>query len=232
MKYMGSKNRIAKDILPIILKDRKQGQFYVEPFVGGANMIDKVDGNRIGADNNKYLIALYVGLQNGLWFNDEISKDIYDKARTDFNNKINAHFSDFEIGFMASYNGRFFDGGYSGNYPKRDYIKESISNLLNQEQNLIGIKFSFCDYQDLTIPAGSILYLDKPYENTKQYSTSIKFNHSRFWDWCRKMKNAGHTVFVSEYYAPADFICVWEGKIKTCINSGNIKDATEKLFTL
>ena len=59
MKYMGSKNRIAKYLLPIILKDRKEGQWYVEPFVGGANMIDKVDGNRIGADNNEYLIAMW-----------------------------------------------------------------------------------------------------------------------------------------------------------------------------
>lgn len=48
MKYMGSKARHAKELLPIILKDRKPGQWYVEPFVGGANMIDKVDGNRIG----------------------------------------------------------------------------------------------------------------------------------------------------------------------------------------
>ena len=57
MKYMGSKNRIAKHLLPIILKDRKEGQWFVEPFVGGANMIDKVTGNRIGADLNRYLIS-------------------------------------------------------------------------------------------------------------------------------------------------------------------------------
>lgn len=57
MKYMGSKARIAKHILPIILKDRKEDQWYVEPFVGGANMIDKVDGNRIGSDLNKPLVA-------------------------------------------------------------------------------------------------------------------------------------------------------------------------------
>lgn len=56
MKYMGSKNRIAKHILPIMLKDRKEGQYWVEPFVGGANMIDKVKGNRIGADFNEYVI--------------------------------------------------------------------------------------------------------------------------------------------------------------------------------
>lgn len=54
MKYMGSKNRIAKDILPIILKERKPEQWYVEPFVGGCNIIDKVDGNRLGSDKNKY----------------------------------------------------------------------------------------------------------------------------------------------------------------------------------
>ena len=47
MKYVGSKNRLSKDILPLILKNRKPGQWYVEPFVGGANLIDKVDGNRI-----------------------------------------------------------------------------------------------------------------------------------------------------------------------------------------
>ena len=63
MKYMGSKNRIAKYLLPIILKDRKDGQWYVEPFVGGANMIDKVDGNRIGADKNEFLIEMWKGLQ-------------------------------------------------------------------------------------------------------------------------------------------------------------------------
>ena len=57
MKYMGSKARFAKDLLPIILKDRKEQQYYVEPFVGGCNIIDKVNGKRIASDSNKYLIA-------------------------------------------------------------------------------------------------------------------------------------------------------------------------------
>ena len=35
MKYMGSKNRYYKEILPIILHNRRDGQCYVEPFVGG-----------------------------------------------------------------------------------------------------------------------------------------------------------------------------------------------------
>ena len=42
MKYMGSKQRIAKHILPIILASRETNQTYVEPFCGGCNSIDKV----------------------------------------------------------------------------------------------------------------------------------------------------------------------------------------------
>ena len=50
MKYMGSKNRHAKEILPFVLMDRKEGQYYVEPFCGGCNIIDKVDNPRIAND--------------------------------------------------------------------------------------------------------------------------------------------------------------------------------------
>lgn len=64
MKYMGSKNRIAKYILPIILAERKPEQFWVEPFVGGANMIDKVEGNRIGADLNPYVIQALITIRD------------------------------------------------------------------------------------------------------------------------------------------------------------------------
>lgn len=59
MKYMGSKNRIAKEILPIILAHRTPNQWWVEPFVGGGNMIDKVTGNRLGSDNDKVFISEY-----------------------------------------------------------------------------------------------------------------------------------------------------------------------------
>lgn len=59
MQYMGSKRRIANDILPIILENIQKDQYYVEPFVGGCNMIDKVKHSlKIGADNNQYLISM------------------------------------------------------------------------------------------------------------------------------------------------------------------------------
>lgn len=65
MKYMGSKRRIAKYILPIILKDRKPGQWYVEPFAGGMNSICEVDGNRIANDYHYYLIEMWKAIEGG-----------------------------------------------------------------------------------------------------------------------------------------------------------------------
>ena len=42
---MGSKSRIAKHIVPIIQRyiDENNIDTYVEPFVGGANVIDKIN---------------------------------------------------------------------------------------------------------------------------------------------------------------------------------------------
>lgn len=52
MKYMGSKNRIAKHILPIMLAEAEKHNIttWVEPFVGSWGMIDKVPATfrRIG----------------------------------------------------------------------------------------------------------------------------------------------------------------------------------------
>ena len=47
MKYMGSKSRIAKHIVPIIQEKIKENNIktYIEPFCGGCNIIDKIQGS-------------------------------------------------------------------------------------------------------------------------------------------------------------------------------------------
>ena len=83
MKYMGSKARIAKDILPIILKDRiSEEQYYVEPFCGGCNLIDKVKGNRIASDINPYLIAMWQAVSNGWLPRNDYTELEYKKYKT------------------------------------------------------------------------------------------------------------------------------------------------------
>ena len=62
MVYQGSKNRLAKYIVPIIQKyiDDNNIKTYIEPMCGGANIIDKIKcEKRIGSDINEDLISNY-----------------------------------------------------------------------------------------------------------------------------------------------------------------------------
>lgn len=228
---MGSKARIAKHILPIILKDRKPDQWYVEPFVGGANAIDKVAGNRIGADSNKYLIAMLQHCEVQL--SHDLPSRIYEE---DYNHVKNNKdlYSDFvvgHIGFNASFGGKWF-GGYARPRKLSGYDRDLIcgKNSLIKKMNAVrGVKFIHSNYQDLEIPPNSIIYCDPPYEGTTGYKD--KFNHAEFWQWCRDKAKEGHQVFISEYNAPDDFICVWQQELNVSVaKNGKHKRAIEKLF--
>jgi len=245
---MGSKARIAKEILPIILKDRKDSQWYVEPFAGGMNIICEVGGNRIANDLNYHLIEMWKGLVNGIQYPKDIPKEFYNLVRDVYNKKElrfehQMNLTDDLIGWvgwMASANGRFFDGGYSGTSNTkigtvRDYIKEAINNIEKQIPKMNGVMFQSVDYRKLLIPPESIIYNDIPYENTKQYSTSKNFDYTYFWEWCRIKSKEGNKVFISEYNAPKDFECIWEKEVKSSLSAngmiGGNKTSVERLFT-
>jgi len=230
MKYMGSKARIAKYILPIILKDRKEGQCYVEPFVGGANMIDKVGGWRIGADSNDYLIALleHCSMQLSHDLPSRVYEDDYNHIKNNkhlYSKHIVAH-----VGFNASFGSKWL-GGYARPRKVTGYDRNLIcgKNALVKKMPLIkGVKFENCSYDDLPIPSGSLIYCDPPYAGTTKYKDD--FDHELFWQWCREKVKEGHEVFVSEYNAPDDFICVWQKEIQSGLNTNTTKKGTEKLF--
>lgn len=234
MKYMGSKNRIAKEILPIILKDRKDGQWYVEPFCGGCNMIDKVNDEFCMAnDFNHYLISMFTKLQTGWIPFEEVSKDMYVKTRED--KEFYPAWLVGYVGFNCSYSGKWF-GGYAGKTKTkvgvRDYQAEAFRNIMAQMKNLTNVKFKSGSYDSLDYPNNSIIYCDPPYESTTKYKDD--FNHIKFWQWCRDMANNGHTIFISEYNAPEDFECIWEKELKSSLSangkSGGNKVSTERLF--
>lgn len=236
MKYMGSKARIAKDILPIILKDRKEGQFYVEPFVGGANTIMKVTGNRIGADNNEYLIELHKKLQDGWKPIENVTFEFYEDVKNN-KEKYEKHIVAY-VGLAFTFGAMWFSSFVGNTNDKacigRDRIGESYRNILKHQKNINGIDFIYSCYQDLDIPAESIIYCDPPYENTAKYKGSNDFNHKEFWQWCRDMTKIGHKVFVSEYNAPNDFKCIWEKELNSQLSkkkeTEKYSKSTEKLF--
>jgi DNA adenine methylase len=228
MKYMGSKARYAKDILPIMLKDRKPDQYWVEPFVGGGNIIDKVDGKRLGSDINKYVIDALISIRDYVEelpkTNLEFTEQDYKKLRLDDSYKHKGY-----AGFAISYGGKWL-GGWRRCSKGIDYVKGSYNSAMRQSIKLQGIELVHSSYLDLAIPKNSIIYCDPPYKNTTNYKH--KFDHDIFWEWCRNKSVEGHTIYVSEYNAPNDFECVWEKEVYYYLNKtdSQYSKSTEKLF--
>lgn len=228
MKYMGSKNRIAKYILPIILKDRKEDQWYVEPFCGGCNLIDKVTGNRNANDNHFELIEMFKALQKGWIPPNSISEQEYYSIKDSTNAVLRGY-----VGFNLSFAGKYW-GGYARGVSRgvsRNYGAESYRNILKQVPNLKDVLFTYGNYNDLYIRDNSIIYCDPPYKGTTKYNSTI--NYEEFYSWCRLMRSIGHTIFISEYNMPDDFICVWQKEVTVNLtNQTKALKAVEKLFTL
>lgn len=241
MKYMGSKSRITQHIVPIIQAyiDENQLHRYYEPFCGGCNVIDKINcSQKFANDYNKYLIALFKHLQQGGALYKECSRDFYNKVR----NSYNAQDGEFEdwvygnIGFLASYNGRFFDGGFAQTgYEKtkngtrlRNYYTESLNNLLEQFPKLKDIRFNYGSYID-THPHNMLVYADPPYQGTKQYNVSKDFDYDLFWETMRDWSKY-NIVLISEENAPKDFQCIWEQSVSRSIKSTDKSRSLEKLF--
>ena len=232
MKYTGSKRRVAKEILPIILKDRQLNQWYVEPFVGGGNLIENVSGHCIGADNNKYIIALLKYVQN-----NDLNKIEYINEEKYMHIKNNKDlYDDYIVGFAGfglSFGAKFFGGFARGKKTSRDYFRGTLKGLKKQQEKIKHINFIHSDYKDLSIPDNSIIYCDPPYKGTTKYYKQ-KFNYEEFYEWCIKKHNEGHKVFISEYEMPENrFKSIWKKEIILTIN--NLQQPikkVEKLFII
>ena len=179
---------------------------------------------------------MWIALQHGAQFPTIISKEFYSDVRSSYNKKDSRYdcATIGWVGFMGSFNGRFFDGGYSRHDVKgRDYISEQIRNTMSQVENIQHVQFGIESYIDLCgLPNNSIIYCDPPYKGTKQYLSSKNFNYDNFYNWCRKCKEMGHNIYISEYWMPEDFKCVWMKKVTNSLNSTKIYKPIEKLYTL
>ena len=246
MKYMGNKQKIADEILTVIFNDSKKTDTFVDLFCGSCSVIERVPDSyiKIANDKNKFLIEMLKSLINGNDYPKIITKNDYD-ARRDLYNLSKKHLvltdEDYaEIGWygwMASFNGRFFSGGYSGhnvlqkNGKARDYIKEQINNTLKSIPKLKNVRFTSDDYFNVDIPEGSIVYCDIPYKDSKQYETSKDFDYEKFYEWCRKNKSK-YQIFISEYNMPEDFKCIWQKEVTNSMNTTKTYKPIEKLFIL
>lgn len=230
MRYLGSKNRLTKDLVPIIQSyiDDNNITHYYEPFVGGANMIDKIRcNNKFGSDIHPYLIALLKQAQfDTSVFPATISEEEYKSVRANPQN-----YPDWYVGLVGfcSFGGKWW-GGLARNKKGDNYCARANRSLLKDFEGLKNAQFTCLDYKDVPIPKGAIVYADPPYENTTVYSLG-KFDSNEFWEHMRKLSK-DHIVLISEQVAPDDFEVVWEQELtrKLDVNKENNFKAIERLF--
>lgn len=243
MKYVGSKAKIKKDIISILQKiiDENNITNYIEPFVGGANIIDDIKcDNKIGYDNEEILIELLNECKANSDFLNELpelpTKEHYYEVRDNIENKYSKAYQG-AILFFASYNAKI-NGGYGAFANTKDgkirnYFQEAKRNLEKQLNSLKDIKFVWSDYKNIELPKNkSLIYCDIPYESSmgKMYNTEDTFNHKEFWQWVRD-NSKNHIIVVSEYNAPDDFKCIWEKEHITNMNNrDNQQKKVEKMF--
>lgn len=136
MVYMGSKAKYAEYIVPILQKtiDDNKVTTYIEPFVGGANVIDKIKcENRYGYDRSETLIALLQQAQEDM--NKVLAagtRDLWDKGKAYVkDDKMPDDMTLADIGameYLASFSNRGYPGGYAKNTSTRNYFNEARRN--------------------------------------------------------------------------------------------------------
>lgn len=233
MKYIGSKNRISKYLAPISQRYIYENKIttYIEPFVGGSNMIEHIKcSKKYGYDNNEYLIEFWKQIQSG-WNplqTVNMSKRFYEEVK---NNKENFPKHIVALcGLCATYNAKWF-GGYAGIVhtkigTDRNYYDEAVRNVLKQAENVRDVIYGCLDYKEIKA-TNALIYCDPPYENTVKYKDD--FNHTEYWEWVRKMSD-NNIVICSEYSVPKDFKCIWSKELVTTLDKNSRHTAVEKLF--
>ncbi|MCL2312355.1 MAG: DNA adenine methylase, partial [Firmicutes bacterium] len=177
MIYQGGKRKIAKPIINILQQciDKNKIKTYYEPFVGGANIIDKIKCERkIGNDNHKELIALLKAVQSGWKMPEYITEEEYNLVK---NNQ--GLFTDNYVGlvgFCGSFAAKYFEGYNVYNDPqrtingKRNPIMEAINELRNQD--LSGIEFTNKNYLDVDTSQikNWLVFCDPPNARSAKYA--------------------------------------------------------------
>ena len=241
MKYMGSKRRIRNEICTYInnIALCENINNYIEPFVGGANIIEYVNiKNRIGYDLNKYLIALYKKLQQDdkfeypaltieQWNDIRYNKDEYD----DWLVCWAGLFCSFNTKWFASWGGDYYDK--YGDYYNAQL--NAYNGILTEIELLKNIEFIHSNYKDIQIHNNSIVYCDAPYRNTIGYKgANESFNFKEYDDWLiETAKN--NFVLISEYTMDSNrFKCIDEFRLDKLMGktTSDIKEVTEKLYVV
>lgn len=220
MKIAGSKEIIADDILPFIHNYMMLYNIdtYIEPFVGGANIIDKVIANKkYGYDTNRYLIALFNYIKAGGELPEEISIEQCIDCKAHYKANDNTY-NDWFIGavaFIADMRGKFFDtksctSGLTEVERYNKHYAEAVEEMLKQAKFISDIDFINAEYASIKAN-NSLIYCEVP-EDSKH--KKAKFDIANFWNTVSKWNDNNNIVLVRSASAPDEYDIIWENENK------------------
>jgi site-specific DNA-adenine methylase len=202
MVYQGSKASIAGWLVQEMTPYLKEASFYYEPFMGGANLLCRVPhSKRIGSDVNRFLVALLSRVRDDpSCLPGDISEGEYLRVT-----RSPWLFPDWYVGLVSFC--ATFRGIYRGGYARMEgSVQSCLNNLRLQAPLLQGIELRCSDYRTVNFklfPGGGLVLADIPYRGTSGYR--FRFEHDEFYRWCRYVHGLGHTVLLTEFWAPSVF---------------------------
>lgn len=248
MVYMGSKARIKKHILPYIQEciDANGIRLYVEPFVGGANVICDVKCKmRYGCDVNNELIALLRYMRDNPAMEAAPKQVTYEHYMDVKRNRAEKTFKyslpyTAMVGYFASFGGKYFNGGYgrtkAGDTGATPRYLTCLANARRQAPLLRGCKFCVQGWEQTLASdkiTGSFVYCDPLYKGTTPYDKQVPFDYYAYYATLVGIKDKAY-VIASEFDMPCDnFVCIWEKE--TIVNFASQRECAEarkeRLFT-
>lgn len=232
MRYLGGKSRLAKPIWEAMKPYIEDQTVYIEPFVGGAASLAIKAPNfkeAFAGDINEDMILFYQALKDGWLPPREVSEEEYATLRNAEPSALRAF-----VAISCSFGGKWFGGYARGKTDKgvsRNYADESYKNLLKQIPVIKNTTFIHQGYADWNPDANTVVYADPPYAETTKYNKTGEFDHELFWKTMDEWSDRGAKVFVSEFYAPEHWTCIWEKSRKISVNIGNYSEKVDRLYT-
>lgn len=252
LPYIGSKKKVSKKIVEIIKQNFGSNKPVYDIFGGGGAITAelllngfKVHYNDLDSDiTNMFLRVIS---QDREWIKTLIVSrgeffDILNKSQKTVDDKLKLLINSFANNQKDYLYGKdWSDVKYNlaveiinkhdvfGGYKQTETCKNAQQERLQQLEQL---EITNRDYTEFSDVENAVLYLDPPYENTKN-SYKFKFDHQSFYDWCVKMARKNIVIVSSYDISDPRFEVSFEFKNAHGTFSGgqNIKKH-ERLFTV
>lgn len=217
LPYIGSKKKVAKKIVEIIKQNFGSGVPVYDIFGGGGAVTAELLLNdfevhyndldsditdmfvRVISQDREWIKTLIVSREEFFDILDKNQKTVDDKMKlliNSFGNNQKSYLyskkrSDIKYNLAVEIiNKHDVFGGYRQTETYRSAKRECPEQLQQ-------LRITNRDYTAFSNVENAILYLDPPYENTKN-SYKFKFDHRSFYDWCVKMARK-NIVIISSY---------------------------------